>query len=158
MAECAPSAAGGRARRGSPGWCSLRFRFDREEIDLLRGAELVHGAHLAHRARPDALRAAMTLARAGHKLAQAIPGVSVSLADGETHALLEALRFAAGEVRWLSEPPADAESRAASERRQVIERAFPVLAASRWRSFGLSRSLDSLARRLELALRGEQLA
>ena len=63
------------------GWCSLRLRFDARELVLLRAAEQVQGAALANMPRPDVLRTALNLARVGHKLGAAAPGVSVTKAD-----------------------------------------------------------------------------
>jgi hypothetical protein len=54
------------AEPGSPhGWCSLRLRFEQRELELLRHAEQLRGAVMAHTARPAELRSALTLAKAG---------------------------------------------------------------------------------------------
>lgn len=61
-------------REKNYGWCSLRLRFDARDLVLLRAAEHVQGAALANMPRPDVLRTALNLARAGHKLGAAAPG------------------------------------------------------------------------------------
>ena len=70
------------AERGHE-WCSLRLRFEERELDLLRGAEQVRGADLALHARRTALRGALSLARAGHKLRATTPGATIVLEEGE---------------------------------------------------------------------------
>jgi hypothetical protein len=78
----------------------LRFRFDDRELTLLRGAEHVRGAAMAHAPRPEQLRTALKLAKAGHKLGVAHAGVSVTLEEGELQLLLEAVRYATDEIHW----------------------------------------------------------
>ena len=140
-------------RRADHGWCSLRLRFDDRELGLLRGAEHVRGASLAHTARPDTLRDALSLARVGSKLAHARPGASVSLEESEVKLLLEAIRFATSEVHWVS----DQANRGgpAGERQASVLKGFPELAErGLWRSYAVCRDLDGLAARLRKALSG----
>src|SRR4051794_39603612 len=90
-----------QVRRVGPqpnGWCSLRVRFDDDELVLLRAAERLYGAELARQGRPQALRQALTLAKAGRKIATASAGVVVSLDEPELRTFAEALRFAAERV------------------------------------------------------------
>ncbi len=133
----------------SHGWCSLRLRFDDRELGLLRGAEQVRGVSLARTPRPDVLRSALNLAKAGHKLAQATPGTSITLDEGEVVLLLEAARFATDEVQWA----ARANDGPATPRRDAVLTAYPELVDKGvWRSFGLARELEALAARLQTAL------
>ncbi len=133
----------------SHGWCSLRLRFEERELTLLKGAEHLRGVALAQTARPQVLRTALNLAKAGHKLGVAVPGSSVSLEEGELRLLLEALRFATAEVRWATRAQEDHDAR----RREAVLAAFPELVdRGVWRSFGLSRELETLAARLQTAL------
>jgi hypothetical protein len=126
----------------------LRLRFDERELSLLRGAEEVRGVSLAHNARPDVLRSALSLSRAGHKLAHARGGASVVLDEGEVRLLAEALRFATAEIHWVSDNHAET-----GERQATVLRAFPELTErGLWRTFGLCRELDALADRLRKAL------
>jgi hypothetical protein len=133
----------------SHGWCSLRLRFDDRELFLLKGAEQIRGVSLAHTPRPDVLRTALNLAKAGHKLAQATPGASISLGESEVVLLLEAARFATDEVQWA----ARANDGPDSPRRDAVLNAYPELVDKGvWRSFGLARELEALAVRLQTAL------
>ena len=133
----------------SQGWCSLRLRFDERELGLLRGAEQIRGASLAHTPRPDVLRTALNLAKAGHKLVQATPGASISLDESEVVLLLEAARFATDEVQWA----ARANDGPDTPRRDAVLTAYPELVDKGvWRSFGLARELEALAARLQTAL------
>jgi transposase-like protein len=135
------------------GWCSLRLRFDQRELLLLRGAERVRGVALAHNARPEVLRTALKLAKAGHKLGRTTPGASVSLEQSEVSLLLEALRFATEEVQWSASARANGEPDA--RRRDAVLVAFPELVErGGWRSFGLTRELQALTARLASALSG----
>jgi hypothetical protein len=141
--------------RGEPSrgraWCSLRLRFDERELALLHGAERVRGTALATRGGPDSLRPALSLAKAGHKISRAGPGSSISLEEGELRLLLEAVRFATDEVHWVTGPGASAADD--EQRRTVILEAFPELVErGLWRSFGLTRDLETLAERLTAAL------
>jgi hypothetical protein len=133
------------------GWCSLRLRFDERELQLLRGAERLRGTALAHTARPDVLRSALSLAKAGQKLARSVPGGSVSLDEAELGLLIEALRFAAQEVPSAAHGTRD--DGQATERREAVLAAFPELVDNTWRSFGLARELEALAARLAAALK-----
>jgi len=127
----------------------LRLRFEERELTLLKGAEHLRGVALAQTARPQVLRTALNLAKAGHKLGVAVPGSSVSLEEGELRLLLEALRFATAEVRWATRAQEDHDAR----RREAVLAAFPELVdRGVWRSFGLSRELETLAARLQTAL------
>ena len=65
------------------GWCSLRLRFDRRELELLLGAERLRGAAIARAGARDELRTALQLARAGHKVGHTPPGGTVSLDEAE---------------------------------------------------------------------------
>jgi hypothetical protein len=134
------------ADAGPPhGWCSLRLRFDERELELLRGAEQVRGATMARTARPDELRSALTLAKAGQKVAQAAPGAIVVLDETELGLLLEAVRQAVPQVQAAARPEAD---------NQAVMAAFPELVEKgTWRAFGLVRDLESLANRLTTALK-----
>jgi hypothetical protein len=136
-------------RRASHGWCSLRVRFDAREIQLLKGAEQLRGVSLAQTPRPDVLRTALNLAKAGHKLASSPAGASVSLEESELGLLVDALRFASKEVQLASRT----DNGQASPRRDEVLKAFPeLLEKGLWRSFGLVRELDALALRLDAAL------
>jgi hypothetical protein len=131
------------------GWCSLRLRFDDRELRLLRGAEQVRGAALAHMPRSDQLRSALNLAKVGHKLGHTEAGASVSLEEAEVGLLLEALRYATEEVKWTAHAGDSQEAR----RRDAVLAAFPELVErGGWRSFGLARELESLFARLHTAL------
>lgn len=137
------------AREKKYGWCSLRLRFDARDLVLLKAAEQVQGATLANRPRPDVLRTALNLARAGHKLGAAVPGQSVSLDEGEVRLLLTALQFATDEVQWAFKSQADQDPR----RRAAVMNAFTELAdRGAWRSFGLARELEGLTARLQTAI------
>jgi len=128
----------------------LRLRFDQRELALLRAAEQVRGAALAHTPRPDDLRTGLSLARAGHKLAAAAPGASVSLEESEVNLLLAALRYTTDAVQRASRAPDGLGAR----QREAVSAAFPELVdLGGWRSFGLSRELEALAARLQTALR-----
>ena len=142
MADCEPS----------HGWCCLRLRFDQRELELLRGAEQVRGAAFAHTARPDVLRTALSLAKAGHKLATASPGTSETLEESELVLLLEAVRFATQEVQWATRSH-DGQHGADASRYEVVTAGFPELVQKgAWRSFGLARELEAAAARLSAAL------
>jgi len=140
------------SERGAPGhgWCSLRLRFDERELVLLRGAEQARGAALAHHPRPDMLRSALTLSKAGQRLRQASAGTSLTFEESEVQLLLESTRFANEEVHWAA---AQRET-GADPRRDAVLAAFPELVErGPWRSYGLTRELDDLTQRLEGALR-----
>jgi hypothetical protein len=127
----------------------MRLRFDERELSLLRGAEQVRGVALAHTPRPDVLRTALNLAKAGHKLGQASAGASLTLDEGEVALLLEAARFSTDEVQWA----ARASDGQDTWRRDAVVNAFPELAdRGVWRTFGLARELEALAARLQTAL------
>lgn len=133
------------------GWCSLRLRFDGRELELLRGAERLRGSAMAHTPRPDILRTALSLAKAGQKIGHGTPGSLLTLEEGELGLLLEAVRFASEEVQLA----ARGDDAVAHERREAALTAFPELAdKGTWRSFGLARELDALAARLDGALKG----
>jgi hypothetical protein len=133
----------------SRGWCALHVRFDARELELLRCAEHLRGLALAHTARPDVLRTALTLAKAGHKLGVAAPGTSVGLEEGEVGLLLEALRFATEEVHHAARPQDGQQTP-----REGVLAAFPELVQKgMWRSFGLVRELEALSARLHAALK-----
>ncbi len=132
------------------GWCSLRVRFDERELELLRGAERLRGAAMARSPRPDLLRTALKLAKAGQKVGRSRPGGSVTLDESELHLLLNALQFAAQEVPWAARRDDGTDP----ERRQAAMDAFPELVEKgAWRSFGLARELEALAARLDAALK-----
>ena len=132
----------------SHGWCSLRLRFDERELVLLRGAEKLKGASLAHTARPEVLRQALSLAKTGQKLGAAVPGGSVMLEESELGLLLDALHYAHEQLPYAS----DAEN---GHQRDAVLSAFPELVErGTWRSFGLGRELQALSGRLKLALEG----
>ena len=138
--------------RGAPGhgWCSLRLRFDERELTLLKGAEHARGAALAHNPRSDMLRTALALSKAGQKLRHASPGASLTFEEPELLLLLEAVRFANDEIHWA----AAQRDNGAGERKQAVLDAFPELVErGLWRSFGLTRELDELIQRLDVALR-----
>jgi hypothetical protein len=138
-----------RAREPAHGWCSLRLRFDQRELALLRAAEQVRGVALSLTPRPDDLRTALSLARAGHKLAAAAPGASVSLEENEVNLLLAALRHTTDEIQRASRSQNDLHPR----QREAVAAAFPELTElGGWRSFGLSRELEALTARLQTAL------
>jgi hypothetical protein len=136
-------------RQASHGWCSLRLRFDARELQLLKGAEQLHGVSLAQTPRPDVLRSALNLAKAGHKLGNSAPGASVSLEESELGLLVDALKFASKEVQLASRT----QDGQPSPRRDGVLQAFPELVEKGlWRSFGLVREIDALAHRLQAAL------
>ena len=129
----------------------MRLRFDDRELGLLRGAEQVRGASLAHNARPDLLRDALSLSRAGTKLAHARPGASVVLDESEVKLLLDAIRFATGEIHWVSDQAS--QGHATGERQSAVLKGFPELAErGLWRSYAVCRDLDGLSTRLQKAL------
>jgi len=131
------------------GWCSLRLRFDERELELLHGAERVRGAAMAHAARPDQLRLALTLAKAGQKVSHTTPGASVVLDENELGLLLDAVRFAVPAVQAAARP----DDRA--DHREAVTAAFPELTEKgAWRAFGLTSELEALAVRLDSALNG----
>jgi len=133
----------------SHGWCSLRLRFEQRELDLLRGAERLRGAAMAHAGRPDELRTALSLAKAGSKVGRGVPGATITLDETELELLLDAVRFAVTEVPWAARSDAD------EQRRVALMTAFPELdEKGAWRAFGVSRELDALAERLATALKG----
>jgi hypothetical protein len=133
----------------------LRLRFEQRELDVLKGAEQVRGAAMAHGTRPDVLRTALGLAKVGHKVGSAVSGGQLTLDEGELGLLVDALRFANQEVQWAARRQAGEESRGDAARRQAVLAAFPELVdKGPWRSFGLSRELDALAGRLAAALKG----
>jgi len=138
-----------RQRESAHGWCSLRLRFDQRELALLRAAEQVRGVALAHTPRPDDLRTALSLARAGHKLASAAPGAPISLEENEVNLLLAALRYTTEEVQRASRSQNEQQAR----QREAVAAAFPELVElGGWRSFGLTRELEALTARLQTAL------
>jgi hypothetical protein len=129
----------------------LRLRFDDRELGLLRGAEQVRGASLAHHARPELLRDALSLSRVGTKLAHARPGASVVLEESEVKLLVEAVRFATSEIHWVSDQAN--RGQAPGERHVTVLKGFPELAErGLWRSYAVCRDLDGLAARLRTAL------
>jgi hypothetical protein len=136
-------------RDQSHGWCSLRLRFDQRELALLRASERVRGAALAHQARPNVLREAINLAKLGSKLTRTTPGANLTLEEPDVNMLVEAVRFAIGEVQWAA-GMRDAED---SPRRQAVLDGFSELSEQgMWRSFGVIRDLEALADRLRQAL------
>jgi hypothetical protein len=130
----------------------LRLRFDARELTLLKGAEQLRGVALAHTPRPEQLRTALNLAKAGHKLGRGHAAASVSLDEGEVRLLVDAVRYATDEVHWLTRASDENDDR----RRDAILQAFPELTERGvWRSFGLARELETLAARLHSALIGK---
>ena len=130
----------------SHGWCSLRLRFDQRELELLHASEQVRGAAMARTSRPVDLRTALSLAKAGQKVAHAAPGATVVLDETELGLLLDAVRYAIPEVQAAARPTGD---------NAAVMAAFPELAEKgAWRSFGLTRELEALAARLASALKG----
>jgi hypothetical protein len=128
------------------------MRFEERELVLLRGAEHVRGADLAHNAKPTALRGALTLARAGHKLRAAAPGTSLTFEEGELRLLIEAARFAAEEVHWAA---SQRDANNGDARLRTVLEGFPELVErGLWRSFALTRELGDVAGRLQHALSG----
>ena len=88
--------------------------------------------------------------KAGQKLRNASPGASLSFEETELQLLLEAVRFANDEIHWA----AAQRDNGAAERKQAVLDAFPELVErGLWRSFGLTRELDDLVQRLDVALR-----
>lgn len=137
-------------REQNYGWCSLRLRFEERELKLLKGAEQLRGMVLARNPRPQGLRTALNLAKAGHKLGVAAPGSSVVFEEGEVGLLLEAVRFATLEVQWATR----ANEGQDVSRRDAVLSAFPELVERGvWRSFGLTRELEVLASSLQTALK-----
>lgn len=138
-----------REREKQYGWCSLRLRFDARELVLLRGAEQVRGAALANTPRPDELRTALGLARAGHKLGAAVPGASISLGETEVRLLVTASHFAVEELQWAFKTHDELDPR----RRDAVMAAFPELSdRGAYRSYGVARELETLTARLQTAL------
>jgi hypothetical protein len=127
----------------------LRLRFDARELVLLRASEQVRGAALANMPRPDVLRSALSLARAGHKLGAAVPGQSLSLDEAEVRLLVTAVQFSNDELQWAFRSQADADPR----RRSAVMEAFTELAdRGAYRSYGVARELEALVVRLQTAL------
>ncbi len=127
----------------------MRLRFEERELTLLKGAEHLRGVTLAQTARPQVLRTALNLAKAGHKLSVAAPGSSVILEEAEVGLLLDAVRFATDEVHWATRAHEEQDTR----RSEAVLSAFPELVERGvWRSFGLTRELETLASRLQTAL------
>ena len=128
----------------------MRLRFDERELQLMRAAEQVRGAALARQARPDELRDALALARAGQKLRSAAAGPSLVFEEPEIRMLLGAVRFAHDEVQRAAsarDGPTDGPTLA-------VLNGFPELVErGLWRGYALTRELDELAQRLEAALR-----
>ncbi len=141
---------GHREREQTHGWCSLRLRFEERELILLKSAEHLRGAALAQNTRPQVLRTALNLAKAGRKLGVASPGSTVVFDETEVGLMLEAVRYATDEVHWVTRArPQDTDVK----RRDAALAAFPELVERGvWRSFGLSRELEALATRLQTAL------
>src|SRR5258708_28628909 len=109
----------------------------------------MRGLGLAENAKPQVLRTALDLAKAGHKLGVATPGSVLVFEEAEVGLLLEAVRFATEEVRWATRAQEDTDAR----RRDGVLTAFPELVdRGVWRSFGLSRELETVATRLQTAL------
>jgi hypothetical protein len=128
----------------------LRLRFDERELALLRSAEQVRGAALARNGRPDELRGALALAKAGQKLRYAAAGPSLVFEESELRLLLQAVRFAHDEVQWAG----GNHDESPDGRAQAVHSAFPELTErGLWRAFALTRELDELGQRLDLALR-----
>ncbi|MBV9173478.1 MAG: hypothetical protein JOZ81_25730 [Chloroflexi bacterium] len=127
----------------------MRLRFEERELELLRGSEQLRGARLAQNGRPDGLRTALTLAKAGNKLRRASAGALISLDENELDLLLEAVRLAVDEVPWATNPAAEADP----ARRDSVFAAFPELVEKGlWRGFAVTRDLQAVAERLRLAL------
>jgi hypothetical protein len=129
-------------------WCCLRLRFDDRELTLLRGAESVRGAGLAHAGKPAQLRAALNLAKLGRKLTGATPGAIVSLEEAELTLVLEALDFTSVELQEV----ARLDENDHSPRHTAVQEAFPELRGGAWRTFGITRELEALRGRLDQAL------
>jgi hypothetical protein len=135
--------------KATHGWCSLRLRFEQRELELIKGAEQLRGASLARTPRPEVLRNALSLAKAGQKVGAAAPGASISLEEQELGLLIDALRFASSEVQFAARVDDGTEA----DRHDAVMRAFPELVEKGvWRSFGLVRELDGLAARLSSAV------
>ena len=97
------------------------------------------------------LRTALSLAKAGHKLAVAAPGALVSLEEPELALLQEALRCAIDDLQWASRASVGQDD----TRRNAVLNAFPELVEKgSWRTFGLVREIEALGGRLHTALRG----
>jgi hypothetical protein len=126
----------------------LRLRFEDRELALLRGAERLYGIGLTREPRPEHLRLALNLARAGQKLGHATAGTSISFEEGELGLLVSALRYAHDEIGWASHSAGDADQ----ARRGAVLVAYPELADQGWRSFALNREIEALATRLQGAL------
>jgi hypothetical protein len=129
----------------------LRIRFDERELVLLRGAEQVRGAALAHAPRPALLRSALNLAKAGRKLSVATAGASVSLEEGELNLLLEALHYATEEIQHAARPAGEHDA----GRRAAVLIAFPELVDHAWKTFGVVRELEALRARMRTALQAQ---
>lgn len=137
----------------------MSFRFDEDELALLRAAEHLRGADLARTSRADTLRDALTLARVFRRVGQSAPGSRTVLSEAELRLLADAVRFAASEVRWLGEVADHATATGPRDRlriegrRVAIETAFPNLdRRGSWRGSGLQKALERLAARLNDAL------
>jgi hypothetical protein len=133
----------------SSAWCSLRLRFDADELALLRSAEQLEGLILADRARPDTLRDALGLARVGKKLAAAGAGELIALSEHETRLLQTAIQASIAEIQWFGTDGTDAASPSRAAR---ARRAFPALAEQPWRAFAVGRALQALRQRIAAAL------
>ena len=129
----------------------MRLRFDERELALLHGSEQVRGAAYAGAPRPDLLRTALSLARLGHKVTRVAPGAQLTLDEAEVGLLVDAVRFALGEVQWATHTRDDEATE--KPRRVAVNVGFPELVEKgAWRSFGLTRELDALAQKLRAAL------
>jgi hypothetical protein len=123
------------------------LRFEDRELTLLRGAERLYGTGLTRDARPEQLRQALNLSRAGQKLGHASAGASISFEESEVGLLVSALRYAHDEIGWASRSNDPDQAR-----REAVLVAYPELADQGWRSFALNREIDALATRLQGAL------
>lgn len=137
-----------------PRWCSVRLRLTPVEVALLRGAETVYGDVLGRQPRAAALREALSLMKAGQKVASASDVAPVALGEAEAAILLAALRHTQQELEryrdyvmgWRERESVDA------QRLAVLERAFPSAKGSAWETSQLIRALQSLGSRLEAPL------
>src|SRR5690349_24508694 len=122
----------------------MQFRFDDDELTLIRAAEQVRGAAFAREGTPAALRDALALARLGKRLRALRAGELLVLSSADLRLLADAVHFAADEVRWLAdllerggEPDSVRRRQVAQQRRVQLSEVFPDLVErGGWRCFG----------------------
>lgn len=137
-----------------PKWCSVRIRLTPDEVALLKAAEAVHGDALSREPHAVALRDALSLMKAGQKVAAARSGSAVILGEAEAAVLLAAVRYTGRQLDryhdmvmgWRGHEGLDADTVAR------LELTFPETHRSAWEASRLARAFQALASRLEAPL------